>query len=82
MSPASSEMFDIFSGVDDRDAVWIESAVGIDDAEKRMQEIAAEKPGDYFVFHVPSHSVLSRVSATALAAEAEKTLDRKKARAS
>jgi hypothetical protein len=53
--------FDIFSGADDKDAVWIESVLGLRRARKRMEEIAATTPGQYFVFGSASHSILARV---------------------
>jgi hypothetical protein len=46
--PADS--FDIFSGHSDRDAVWLEAVEGLANAIQRMHEIAAERPGEYFIF--------------------------------
>ena len=46
--PADS--FDIFSGQPDLDAVWVASVTGIENARQRMHEIAAERPGEYFIF--------------------------------
>ncbi len=42
--------FDIFSGHPDKDAVWIETIQGLSNARARMHELAAQVPGDYFVF--------------------------------
>ena len=42
--------YDIFSGESDRDAIWIEAVIGIDQARARMEQIAASTPGDYFIF--------------------------------
>jgi len=44
-------LFDIFSGHFLRkDAMWIEACGGSAGAVQRMLEIAAEKPGPYFLF--------------------------------
>jgi hypothetical protein len=53
--------FDIFSGANDKDAVWIESVAGLTQARERMQKIALDKPGQYFVFGPSSHSILARI---------------------
>jgi len=54
-------IFDIFEGTDDSDAVWIQVVEGLSDARQRMEEIAAAKPGQYFVFDPESHSVVARI---------------------
>jgi len=44
-------MFDIFSGhFMDKDAIWIEAKEGLAEAYQAMLQIAADKPGAYFVF--------------------------------
>jgi hypothetical protein len=52
--------FDIFSGTPDKDAVWVECVLGLSNARGRMEQIAAQKPGRYFLFSLLSHSVLSK----------------------
>ncbi len=42
--------FNTFFGVVDRYAVWVESVPGLSDARARMEALAAEKPGVYFLF--------------------------------
>ena len=59
---ADTDTFDIFSGVADRDAMWIEAVDGIEEATARMRQIAADSPGDYFVFDVSSRSILARAN--------------------
>src|SRR3954468_16427761 len=59
------EILDIFVGVPDSDAVWIERVNGLVDARRRMHEIAAENPGEYFVFQPRTHSVLIRINSNA-----------------
>jgi len=51
--------FDIFSGRQDKDAVWIEAVEGLAQARGRLEQIAAEKPGRYFLFSSTSHAVLA-----------------------
>jgi DNA-binding NarL/FixJ family response regulator len=59
-------VFDIFAGTVDKDAVWVETVAGLSSARERMEAIAAEKPGHYFVFSRRDHSVLalSKIDAT------------------
>jgi len=52
--------FDIFSGRSDKDAVWIEAVQGLSNARARMHEIAAQTPGQYFIFSVGSHAILAQ----------------------
>jgi hypothetical protein len=51
--------FDIFSGTVDKDVLWIEAVEGLGSAKRRMDEIAAKKPGAYFVFHAPTQEVVA-----------------------
>lgn len=53
--------FDIFSGEPDRAPVWIDAVDGLSKARARLQDIAAEKPGKYFLFSVCSGSILVRI---------------------
>ena len=52
--------FDIFAGTSDKNAVWVEAVEGLSNARARMHEIAAVKPGAYFVFSAHDHSILAR----------------------
>ncbi|HJZ63136.1 MAG TPA: hypothetical protein VKD70_02380 [Candidatus Acidoferrum sp.] len=57
--------FEIFSGqFPEKDATWIESVEGLGQAADRMYELAKEKPGPYFVFHMVSHQVLAVIDTT------------------
>ena len=49
-SVRETDTFDIFSGTPDRDTLWLEAVTGLDKARQRMQEIANDKPGEYFIF--------------------------------
>jgi len=53
--------FDIFSGTPDEDEEWIEAVAGLSNARERMGEIAARKPGKYFLFSIGSQSILAQV---------------------
>ena len=50
------DVFDIFSGTQ-KNAAWIETVEGLSAARERLQQIAREKPGQYFIF-----SALTRIS--------------------
>lgn len=56
---------DIFSGELDKDAMWLESAESLSKARERMEKIAAEKPGRYFIYSVRSHAVLAQIDTSA-----------------
>ena len=65
--------FDIFSGASDKDALWVEAVQGLARARERMEEIAAEKPGQYFLFSTASHAILGRIETFNKAASAQNT---------
>lgn len=52
--------FDIFSGAPDRNAAWVCAVRGLANAKERMDEIAAERPGRYFLFYAPDRSILAQ----------------------
>ncbi|MGC2330279.1 MAG: hypothetical protein WA581_02400, partial [Candidatus Acidiferrales bacterium] len=58
---AMRETFDIFSGVLDQTPIWREAVEGIASARERMEQIAANRPGPYFVFCGLSHSVVAKI---------------------
>ena len=62
LSNMATDAFDLFVGPPDRDAAWLESVVGLEKARERINQLAAEKPGEYFVFHSRSHTVLVHVT--------------------
>ena len=53
-------MFDIFRGINEKDATWLEAASSLSEARLRMNELAAKTPGQYFVFSQESSSVVAR----------------------
>lgn len=55
--------FDIFSGESYRDAEWLETVEGLAAALNRMDDLANEKPGKYFVFSLQTYQILARADA-------------------
>jgi hypothetical protein len=53
--------FDIFKGTTDKDAIWLDAVCGLSSARQRMEKIAADSPGQYFVFDPHTHSILARI---------------------
>ena len=53
--------YDVFSGRQDKDAVWLETVDGLGAAVDRMNERAKQSPGCYFVFCCKTHAVLASV---------------------
>ena len=54
--------FDIFSGAPEENGLWVEAVEGLSNARQRMGQIAAQKPGKYFLFSRSSHSILTRIN--------------------
>ena len=52
--------FDIFSGAPTKNPVWLEAVEGLSNARARMHEIAAQTPGQYFVFSTTRRTVLAQ----------------------
>jgi len=67
--------FDIFSGSIDKDARWIEAVRGLANARERMEELAKEKPGKYFVFSTFSQAVVTMTDTTELERECKISVD-------
>ena len=55
------ETFEIFSGAPQDYGLWVEAVEGLSSAHQRMGQIAAEKPGEYFLFSNSDQSILTRV---------------------
>jgi len=61
----SVPMYHIFSGLfPETDVSWLESVVGFYAAHERMQRIAAQKPGAYFIYSTNIHAVLATIDST------------------
>jgi len=62
---ASLPKFDIFSGDRDRNARWIEAVEGLAKANERMQQLAEQRPGKYFIFYSGTHTVVASIETCA-----------------
>jgi hypothetical protein len=58
--PLKESTFDLFSGVGKQDAVWLESVAGLENAKRRMERRAIEKPGAYFVFDLSADAIVAK----------------------
>jgi hypothetical protein len=56
--------YDVFSGTGYGDAKWLEAAKGLTAANQRMQELAEQTPGPYFVFSAQSNEILAAIDTT------------------
>jgi hypothetical protein len=61
-----SRNFDIFVRLPEGQPIWIKAVESLEEAERELNLIAAESPGDYFIFNagngqvtIPSQSVRS-----------------------
>ena len=61
------QTYDIFSGLKDKEPLWLESVVGYDAAYEQMLEIAFGKPGSYFVFCTSTNCVICAVDTSMMA---------------
>lgn len=53
--------FDIFAGTPERNPVWICAVEGLPKAKEKMEQMAAENPGRYFIFYAPDRNVLGEI---------------------
>jgi hypothetical protein len=60
----SEQTLDIFSGTSDKDARWLESVGGLSKAQERIEQIAAVRPGAYFLYSAESQSILLKIDTT------------------
>ena len=66
-----TDVFDLFSGKPDRDALWLEAVEGLEIARRRIAELARLKPGPYFIFHSSDHAIMGTIDTAAPAASAQ-----------
>jgi hypothetical protein len=69
--PKDEPRFDIFFGPVDRYAVWVESVCGLANARERMEALAAQKRGIYFLFSNRDHTILALIDTSPPAAESD-----------
>jgi hypothetical protein len=60
----SEPTYDIFSGASDGEALWQCSVEGLRNAEIRMEQLAAKKPGRYFVYSTRDQAVVASIDTT------------------
>ena len=56
--------YDIFSGTYDSDTAWLCAIEGLWNARMKMERLAAEHPGKYFVFCVKEQIVVATIDTT------------------
>jgi hypothetical protein len=57
-----SASFDILRRHQDGSLIWLESALELDHAKTRLQQLSAGVPGEYFVFDQRSQQIVAKVS--------------------
>ncbi len=55
-------MFHIYAGTPGGNSKWLESASELASAQKRMEDLAAKTPGQYFIFNVWTSCILSQLN--------------------
>ena len=60
------ETFHVFSGAPEENGLWVETIDGLSNARQRMEQIATQKPGKYFLFSGSSQSILTRIETRSL----------------
>lgn len=61
--------FDIFYGhFEQQDAMWVETLEGLEAAYGKMLQIAADKPGPYFILSSDAQTCAASVDTSTLAA--------------
>jgi hypothetical protein len=56
--------YDIFSGTENKNPLWIGCVTGYEAARARVQALSAEKPDSYFVFCTITNRVVYAITAT------------------
>ncbi len=63
--------YDLFCGIFDKNAMWLEAVEGLGNAFERMKDLASEAPGSYFVFCTRTHQVMASVDTSVQAKNQE-----------
>jgi hypothetical protein len=61
-SALKEPLFVIFSDLHEGQVAWLEPVEGLANAQRRMQQIAAEKPGAYFVYDAQTASTVAKTN--------------------
>jgi CheY-like chemotaxis protein len=62
---------DIFAGLPDKDAMWLEAVMGLGKARDRMEMLASQIPGRYFVLSIYRQAVLAQIDTSENAVPAD-----------
>jgi hypothetical protein len=54
--------YDLFSGFNQQDAMWMESIHGLESAKFRMEQVATENPGAYFLFDLTTSTTVGKTN--------------------
>ena len=60
-----SAKFDIFLRLSDGQPIWIKSVESFEEAERQLARMAADSPGNYFIFNASNGKVIVPVQACA-----------------
>jgi hypothetical protein len=58
---SSTHRYEIFQKLASEQPVWVEAATSLEDAKKRLTELAKMFPADYFILELPELSVSDSV---------------------
>jgi hypothetical protein len=51
--------FDIFKKLPDGQPIWIKAVEGLDEARRQLDHLAANCPGDYFIYNTRNGRVIA-----------------------
>jgi hypothetical protein len=51
--------FDIFKKLPDGQPIWIKAVEGLDEAKRQLDHLAANCPGDYFIYNTRNGRVIA-----------------------
>lgn len=56
--------YDIFRKLPAGEPLWVEAVQGLEDAQSRLRELVAIKPGDYYVYDLGRERIVAVASAS------------------
>jgi hypothetical protein len=56
--------YDIFRKLPAGDPVWVEAVQGLQDAETRLRELVAVRPGEYYIYDLGRERIVAVASAS------------------
>ncbi|HTZ99847.1 MAG TPA: hypothetical protein VMB02_05920 [Candidatus Aquilonibacter sp.] len=57
-----SVTYDIFRKLPAGDPVWVEAVQGLEDAQTRLRELVALRPGDYYIYDLGRERIVAMAS--------------------